>query len=91
MKSLNKLKFTAIFAAIILIMAAILISQSPKGYIVREYIGKIGVFARGSNVLQETLNVRVSELPILDRERLNSGIVAQNDEQLCKIIEDFDG
>lgn len=91
MKSLNKLKFTAIFAAIILIMAAILISQSSKGYTVREYNGKIGVFARGSNVLQETLNVRVSELPILDRERLNSGIVAQNDEQLCKIIEDFDG
>lgn len=89
---MNKLKFTAIFAAIILIiMAAILISQSPKGYIVREYNGKIGVFARGNNVLQETLNVRVSDLPILDRERLYSGIVAQNDEQLYKIIEDFDG
>ena len=91
MKSLNKLKFTAIFAAIIFIMAAILISQNPKGYIVREYNGKIGVFARGSNVLQETLNVRVSDLPILDRERLYSGIIAQNDEQLYKIIEDFDG
>lgn len=85
------MKFTAVFASITLMMAAILISQSPKGYIVREYNGKIGVFARGSNVLQETLNVRVSDLPILDRQRLNSGIIAQNDEQLCKIIEDFDG
>ena len=88
---MNKIKFTAIFAAIILMMAAILMSQIPRGYVVREYNGKIGVFVRGSNVLQETLNVRVSDLPILDRERLGSGIIAQNDEQLCKIIEDFDG
>ena len=57
----------------------------------REYNGKIGIFSRGNNALQETLNVRVSDLPILDRERLYSGIIAQNDEQLYKIIEDFDG
>ena len=88
---MSKIKRTAIIAAVLLTLAAILISQRPRGFVVREYNGKIGVFARGSNVLQETLNVRVSDLPILDRERLYSGIIAQNDEQLYKIIEDFDG
>lgn len=88
---MNKLKFTAVFAAIALMMAAILMSTGHNGYVVREYNGKIGIFQQKSNVLQETLNVRVSDLPILDRQRLSSGIVAESDEQLCKIIEDFDG
>lgn len=88
---MNKLKFTAIFAAIALMMAAILMSNSSSSYVVREYNGKIGIFQQKNNVLQETLNVRVSDLPILDRQRLLSGIVVQDDEQLSQIIEDFDG
>ena len=88
---MSKIKLTAIIAAVLLMLAAILISQQPRGFVVREYNGKIGIFNRGNNVLQETLNVRVSDLPILDRERLGSGIIAQNDEQLGRIIEDFDG
>lgn len=88
---MNKLRFTAIFAAITVMLAVILLSHSEKGFVVREYNGKIGIFQKGSNALQETLNVRIENLPILDRQRLKDGIPAKNDEQLCKIIEDFDG
>ena len=88
---MSKIKLTAIIAAVLLTLAAILISQRPRGFVVREYNGKIGIFSRGNNALQETLNVRVGDLPILDRERLSGGIIAQNDEQLCRVLEDFDG
>ena len=88
---MSKLRFTAVFAAIAVMMAVILLSHSGSGFVVKEYNGKIGIFGKAGSALQETINVRIEDLPFADRQRLASGISAQNDEQLCKIIEDFDG
>lgn len=58
-------------------------------YIVKEYEGKIGVFTEGSQEPVEVIEVQVEYLPVLDRDRLASGIYASSKQELQKILEDY--
>lgn len=69
--------------------------QSVKefaGYTVKEHNGKISVFENGSaEPLYSLDSPFVRDLPIKDREILTKGINARNEEELLKILEDYDG
>ncbi len=69
--------------------------QSVKefsGYTVKEYNGKISVFENGSSEPLYSLDSPfVRDLPDYDRELLTKGIKAGSDEELLRILEDYDG
>lgn len=61
-------------------------------YIVKEYDGKVSVFRFGENLPFEILEEIVYySLPEYDREQLKKGISVYTDEELQRLIEDFDG
>lgn len=69
--------------------------QSVKefsGYTVKEHNGRISVFESGSSEPIYSLDSPfVRDLPPKDREILNKGINAESEEELLKILEDYDG
>lgn len=60
-------------------------------YIVKEYNGKIAVFLSNSTAPLYVLDdPYVRDLPEYDREMLKNGIIANNNSELIKILEDYD-
>ncbi len=58
-------------------------------YKVAEYQGKIAVFKNNSEIPLDIFDEYVSALPLHDRELLEKGILAETEEELQKIIEDY--
>ena len=61
----------------------------PGGYVVRSYMGKLAVFRMGTAAPCEVFDVWVNQFPDYDINMLECGIPAMNDEELCKILEDY--
>jgi len=60
-------------------------------YTLREYHGKIGVFRHDQTVPEKIINTAVNALPEFDRQSLADGIEVYSQEELARLIEDFDG
>lgn len=58
-------------------------------YMLKEQSGQIGVFKSGEDNPFGTLDVYVTNLPVVDQYELAQGIYIENDEKLRAIIEDF--
>lgn len=62
-----------------------------SGYTVKEFDGKIAIFENGTSELLRVLEAPfVRDLPSFDRQLLKEGIVVQNENELIKILEDYD-
>ncbi len=65
-------------------------TDSDKKYIVREHMGKIGVFSIDGTLLYN-IDVYVKTLPEADRRLLGEGIEIIGKEALNELIQDYDG
>ena len=65
------------------------IEMTPRGYIVRSYMGKVAVFENGSPLPDEIFEVWVSQLPPPDKTLLDQGIPAVSEEELQAVLEDY--
>jgi len=63
----------------------------PTGqYIIKEYMGKLAVFSTNDEQTPtQVLEVYVRTLPLYDRDRLTNGIIAADEKQLRKLLEDY--
>lgn len=62
-------------------------STSPL-YTLSQYDGKLALFKRGYSMPVEIYEVYLSSLPQDEQSKIKSGISAQTDEEILKIIED---
>jgi len=60
-------------------------------YTLKEYHGKIGVFKNDRSAPERIINTAVNSLPEFDRQSLTDGIDVYSQEELARLIEDFDG
>lgn len=58
-------------------------------YIVKDYGGNIAVFEEGKDKPFRITDVPVDELPDADKELLEKGLTANNQEELNLILEDY--
>ena len=58
-------------------------------YTLTQYEGKLALFKRGYSMPVEIYDVYLSSLPDSERGKIESGITAQSDEEILKIIEDY--
>lgn len=63
-------------------------SPSPL-YTLSQYDGKLALFKRGYSMPVEIYEVYLSSLPQAEQSKIKSGISAQTDEEILKIIEDY--
>lgn len=63
--------------------------QSPAGYVLRSYEGRLAIFREGSDTPEMIFDVYTRLLPQADRERLEAGITAPDYETLTRLIEDY--
>ncbi len=67
------------------------ISAPKTVYLIKEYNGKIAVFLNNEpnpiNILESPF---VRDLPEYDQRILKEGIIAQSNQELLKILEDYD-
>ena len=63
--------------------------QSPGGYVLRSYEGRLAIFREGSDTPEMIFDVYTRLLPQADRERLEAGITAPDYETLTRLIEDY--
>ncbi len=63
--------------------------ESLPDRIVKEYNGRIGVFARGSTVPYRVIDYDISLLSDFDRIQLSEGIEMNSDYELQRFIEDI--
>ncbi len=68
---------------------AVIETEAPKGYVVRDWRGKIAVFRAGEGVPESVTGTRTETLPKADVKRVKDGIAADDKKQLDKILEDF--
>ena len=64
-------------------------SKAVDTFIVKEYDGRIAVFTAGSFSPDKVYDTHVSQLPEYDQNLLVDGILANDREELRKIIEDY--
>lgn len=58
-------------------------------YTLSQYDGKLALFKRGYSMPVEIYEVYLSSLPQDEQSKIKSGISAQTDEEILKIIEDY--
>ena len=63
--------------------------QSPAGYVLRSYEGRLAIFREGGDTPEMIFDVYTRLLPQADRERLEAGITAPDYETLTRLIEDY--
>lgn len=63
--------------------------QSPAGYLLRDYEGRLAIFREESNTPEMIFDVYTRLLPQADQERLTEGISAPDYETLTRLIEDY--
>ena len=83
----------AVCAAAFLTVSAITQRAEPDAsemYVLRDYNGRIAVFACGEEPL-EVFDIFTSSLPKSEAERVYKGITVEGGEALQRLIEDFTG
>jgi len=65
-------------------------SNPPAMYMLREYDGHIAIFLAEEQSPFEILDILTESLPRSDRDALKSGIPAANEEELHRLIEDYE-
>ena len=68
------------------------VASSPEPdylYIIREYDGRVAVFARGQSTPEMVLDRLVHHLPTYDRLQLREGVPVFTKEELQERIEDY--
>ena len=65
--------------------------KEPIGFVLKTYEGKIALFRENSEKPYQILDIEVYLLPDADRELLEQGILAESEEELKKILEDWEG
>lgn len=63
--------------------------QSPAGYLLRDYEGRLAIFREGNDTPEMIFDVYTRLLPSADQERLTAGISAPDYETLTRLIEDY--
>lgn len=63
--------------------------QSEKGYIVRDYKGKIAVFRTGESLPLKVTRTRTVSLPRQDAKKLKEGIAVETSRDMEKVLEDY--
>ena len=58
-------------------------------YIVKDYGGNIAIFEKGKDTPFRITDVSINELPQADKELLQQGITANDQEELNIILEDY--
>ncbi|MBR1528779.1 MAG: hypothetical protein IJ642_05710 [Oscillospiraceae bacterium] len=71
--------------------AAALAEKEPVGFVLKEYEGKAALFRENSERPYQILDLEVWLLPEADREALEQGIFAQDEAELRKLLEDWEG
>lgn len=66
------------------------IDIKDKGYLLKEHEGRIGVFKNGGDEVIQILDIYVFSLPDADQIDLVDGIIINSNEELTKIIEDYE-
>ena len=67
------------------------ISTESESYKIKAHNGKIAVFIEGENLPLYTLDSPLlTDLPEYDRKLLTYGIIAENNAELLRILEDYD-
>lgn len=92
-----------IFAVIIACLAAVIFyysgenggqenefSQGSQGYLLQEHEERIGVYRLGEEAPFRVLDVYVATLPYQDKQSLKEGITVSGEDELRRLIEDFD-
>ena len=60
-----------------------------EGYMLREYLGKVGVFLPGATEPLSITDIETKNLPGADREELKQGIFTKNSKELAQLLEDL--
>ena len=84
----------AVCAAAFLTVSAITQRAEPDAsemYVLRDYTGRIAVFACGEDEPLEVFDIFTSSLPKSEAERVRKGITVEGGEALQRLIEDFTG
>lgn len=84
----------AVCAAAFLTVSAITQRAEPDAsemYVLRDYNGRIAVFACGGDEPLEVFDIFTSSLPKSEAERVYKGITVEGGEALQRLIEDFTG
>lgn len=64
-------------------------TAAAAAYTVREYQGKIAVFAQGGGTPQQVLDVYVASLPAAEQQRLRKGIAVKTHAELLALLENY--
>ena len=84
----------AVCAAAVLTVSAITQRAEPDAsemYVLRDYNGRIAVFACDEDEPLEVFDIFTSSLPKSEAERVYKGITVEGGEALQRLIEDFTG
>ncbi len=65
--------------------------QSEHYYILKEYEGKLALFESEEITPKEIFDININIFPENDIKKLQKGILAENEEELIRLIEDFSG
>lgn len=94
----STIKITAVVLAVcataFLAVSAITQRAEPDAsemYVLRDYNGRIAVFACGEDEPLEVFDIFTSSLPKSEAERVYKGITVEGGEALQRLIEDFTG
>lgn len=71
--------------------ASLLAEKEPVGYVLKIYQGKVALFRENSDKPYQISEIEAYLLPDADRQVLEKGISADNEEELKAILEDWDG
>lgn len=64
--------------------------QDPVGFVLGECNGRLALYRENSAKPYKILDMEVYLLPEADREALREGIVVETEEELRKLLEDWD-
>ena len=65
------------------------IPTAATGYIVREYIGRVAVFAESSDTPLQVIDVYTDTLPVAMRSQLKDGIRVKTHDELLSLLENI--
>ena len=83
-----------IIIAIVFVVLSISKSQGSVEktyYTLKPYNDSAAIFKNDSNAPIELLNINLNNIPYLEREEIENGIVSDNLEYLMKLAEDYEG
>ena len=86
--------FSAVFITLFSVIASYISvfanNKDNMDMVLREYNGSVALY-KGNEIIEIYDEIVIGVLPDTDRKLLKEGIVIENEEQLSRIIEDYDG